>query len=100
VYALARQTVSSRLEIVIVCPSENSLGLVEAEVAGFHSVRVIGLGEIKTTSAARVAGICEASASVVALCEDHAFQSGLGGGFIQLINNLGRCRSAINTQVS
>jgi glycosyltransferase involved in cell wall biosynthesis len=73
VYALARQTVSSRLEIVIVCPSENSLSLVEAEVAGFHSVRVIGLGEIKTTSAARVAGIREASASVVALCEDHAF---------------------------
>jgi glycosyltransferase involved in cell wall biosynthesis len=71
--ALAAQTVCDRLEIVIVCPSEYSLGLVEAEVAGFHSVRVIELGEIKTTSAARVAGIHAASSPVVALCEDHAF---------------------------
>jgi glycosyltransferase involved in cell wall biosynthesis len=73
VHSLAAQTICDRLELVITCPSENSLGLVEAEIAGFHSVRVIELGELKTTSAARVAGIRAASAPVVALCEDHAF---------------------------
>jgi glycosyltransferase involved in cell wall biosynthesis len=71
VRALAAQTVRDRLELVIVCPSEALLGLVETEVSEFHSVRVIEMGQIKTTSAARVAGIREASASVVALCEDH-----------------------------
>ena len=73
VQSLAAQTVRDRLEIIIVCPSENSLGLVDAETAGFHSVRVIELAGLKTTSAARVAGIRAASAPVVALCEDHAF---------------------------
>jgi glycosyltransferase involved in cell wall biosynthesis len=73
VQSLAAQTVRDRLELVIVCPAENSLGLVHAEVAAFHSVCVIGLGEITTSSAARVAGIRAASAPVVALCEDHAF---------------------------
>jgi glycosyltransferase involved in cell wall biosynthesis len=73
VHSLAAQTVQDRLEILIVCPSEDSLGLIETEIAGFHSVRVIEIGEVKTTSAARVAGIRAASAPVVALGEDHAF---------------------------
>lgn len=72
-HALAAQTVRDRIEIVIVCPSENSLGLIETEISGFHSVRVIELPKFKTTSAAHVAGIRAASAPVVALCEDHAF---------------------------
>src|SRR5437588_4103996 len=55
--SLAAQTVRDRLEIVIVCPSKALLGLVEGEIAGFHSVRVIEVGEVKTTSAARVSGI-------------------------------------------
>ena len=73
VRALAAQTVRDQLEIVIVCPSERSLGLVEAELSRFHSVRVIEVGEVKTTSAARTAGIRAASAPLIALCEDHAF---------------------------
>lgn len=84
VRALAAQTVRDRLEIVIVCPSEDSLGLIETEIAGFHSVRVIEIDEVKTTSAARVAGIRAASASVVALCEDHAFpEPGWAEAFIE-----------------
>jgi hypothetical protein len=71
--ALAAQTVRDRLEIVLVCPSEDSLGLSEAETAGFHSVRVIELVGLETTSRARAAGIRAARAPVVALCEDHAF---------------------------
>lgn len=35
VRSLARQTVRDRLELLIVCPSEASLGLVEAEVLDF-----------------------------------------------------------------
>jgi hypothetical protein len=73
VQALASQTIRERIEIIMVCPSEDALGLVQVEVAGFHSVRVIELGDVKTTSAARVAGIRAASAPVIALCEDHAF---------------------------
>jgi hypothetical protein len=71
--ALAAQTVRDRLEIVVVCPSEDSLGLIEAETAGFHSVRVIEIVGLETTSRARAAGIRAARAPVVALGEDHAF---------------------------
>jgi len=84
VRALAAQTARERLELVIVCPSEQSLGLIEAEVAGFHSVRVIALGEITATSIARGAGVRKASAPVVAFCEDHAFpEQGWAEAFIE-----------------
>jgi glycosyltransferase involved in cell wall biosynthesis len=73
VRALGTQTVRDRLEIIIACRSENSLGLSAAEIAGFHSVRVIELGEIENTSRARAAGIRAATGPVVAFCEDHAF---------------------------
>jgi glycosyl transferase family 2 len=72
-HSLAAQTVRDQLEIVIVCPSQASLGLADGELACFHSVQVIELGEVKTTSHARVAAIRAANAPVIALCEDHAF---------------------------
>lgn len=71
--SLREQTVHDRLEIVIVAPSERTLGLVEKELEAFQSVRVIKFGEIKTLAAARVAGIRAASAPLLALGEDHAF---------------------------
>src|SRR5437868_5149876 len=60
-------------EIVIVCTAEDSLGLAKEEITGFHSVRLIEMGDIKTTSRARAAAIRAASGPVVALAEDHAF---------------------------
>ena len=73
VNALAAQTVADRIELIVVCPSNDSLGVTEAGITGFHSVKVIEIGEIHTTSAARVAGIRAARSPVVGLCEDHAF---------------------------
>ncbi len=73
VLALSTQTVCDRVELVIVCPFQESLGLVEAELSGFHSVQVVEIGKMTTTSASRVAAIRAAAAPVVALCEDHAY---------------------------
>ena len=73
VRALAGQTVRERLEIIFVCPSKTSLGLPDGDLIGFESIRVIELGEVRTTSAARVAAIEVARAPIVALGEDHAF---------------------------
>ena len=71
--SLREQTVRDRLEIVIVAPSEQTLGLVESELDVFQAFRVIEFGEVKALAAARVAGIRGARASLVALAEDHAF---------------------------
>lgn len=71
--AWSRQTVVDRVEMIIVCPSEARLGLVEEEVKGFHSVRVLGVGEIKRTSDGRAAAIRMAAAPVIALAEDHSY---------------------------
>jgi glycosyltransferase involved in cell wall biosynthesis len=73
VRALRAQTVRDRLEIVIVAPSEQTLFLVEKELEGFHSVRVIEFGAIQTLAAPRAAAIRAARAPLVALGEDHAF---------------------------
>ena len=73
VRALSSQTVADRIELIIVCPAEESLGLISEEVTNFHSVRVVGTGKMTNTSRARVAGIQQARAPVVALAEDHAY---------------------------
>jgi len=70
--ALSRQTVQDQLELIIVCPAEDELGLKE-ELSGFHSVRVLEVGPITTTSKARAAAIRIATGSVVALAEAHAY---------------------------
>lgn len=73
IQSLRAQTVRDRLEIVIVAPSKETLGLVDKEMADFHSVSVIEFGEIKTLGAPRAAAVCGAHSPLVALGEDHAF---------------------------
>jgi Glycosyl transferase family 2 len=70
---LRAQTVRERLELVVVCPSKDSLRLIESDTEDFFSVCVIEFGQIRTLAAARVAGVRAASAPLVALGEDHAF---------------------------
>lgn len=70
---LRAQTVRERLELVVVCPSKDSLRLIESDADGFFSFCVIEFGQIRTLAAARVAGVRAASAPLVALGEDHAF---------------------------
>ncbi len=73
VRALAKQTVRDKVELIIVCPSEDRLGLVLEEVKEFHSVRILSVGEMKATSDFRAAAVRVATAPIVGLSEDHAY---------------------------
>ena len=54
-------------------PKASALGLDQAELAGFFRVQVVEADPIRSGAAARAAGICQATAPVVALGEDHSF---------------------------
>lgn len=70
---LRAQSVSHRLEIVLVAPSAKALGLDDSEMSAFLQYHVVEVGPIQSTARARAAGVQRASAPVVALVEDHAF---------------------------
>jgi hypothetical protein len=70
---LMRQTVRDRVELLIVAPSVEALGLPDSDVQGFHSVQVIELGPIHSMSDARTAATRRATAPVVAFAEDHCY---------------------------
>ena len=71
---LGRQTVRSRIELVIVAPSEAALADAgPSEIDGFHGVAVVPAGPIDNVDKAAARGVREASAPVVALIEDHAY---------------------------
>jgi hypothetical protein len=70
---LRAQTISRRLELVIVAPSRAGLELVGHEVEDFAGVRVVEVGEVRTVARAKVLGIREASAPFVAFAEDHCY---------------------------
>ena len=72
VSALRAQTVQDRIELVIVGPTDDP-GMIESEVAGFASVRVVNAGPLQTSNKYRAAGIRVAAAPIVALAEDHCF---------------------------
>jgi hypothetical protein len=81
---LRAQNVSGRLELVIVAPRADRLGLDESALRCFHSYRVVEVGHMRSTARARAAGVRAASASVVALAEDHAFPApGWAAAFIE-----------------
>jgi len=73
VRAWSQQTVKEQIEIVLVCPNRQDLGLAECDVAGFAGWQVVEIGEYSSTSVARTAGIRAATAPVVAFTEDHSF---------------------------
>jgi glycosyltransferase involved in cell wall biosynthesis len=70
---LQAQTVLDQLEIVIVVPSAATLDSAKTEIAAFDRVRVVEVGEIKSTGRAIAAGVREASAPVVTYAEEHAY---------------------------
>ena len=70
---LSAQTVAERLELIIIAPSKDGLGLVAGEVGGFQRVRVVEVGEIKRVAPAKAAGVAEATAPLVAFAEDHCY---------------------------
>lgn len=70
---LRAQTVRDELEIIIVAPSAEKLGLDLAELQDFCQFRMIEAGEIGSTGAAIALGIRHASAPVVAYAEEHSY---------------------------
>ena len=70
---LQAQTVLDQLEIVIVAPSAATLNFDAADRTAFGRVRVVEVGEIKSTGRAIAAGVREASAPVVTYAEEHAY---------------------------
>ena len=70
---LQAQTALDKLEIVIVTPSAATLNVASADLTPFSQVRVVEVGEIKSTGRAIAAGVREASAPVVAYAEEHSY---------------------------
>jgi glycosyltransferase involved in cell wall biosynthesis len=70
---LRAQTVKEQLEIVIVAPSREALGLEESELHDFGQFQVVEVGEIPSVGFANAAGVRHAQASVVVFAETHAY---------------------------
>lgn len=70
---LRAQTVTDRLEIVVVAPSRTELGLIESDFTGFHSYQVVEVGEFRLLADAKATAVPQTSAAVVAFAEDHCF---------------------------
>lgn len=70
---LRSQSICERIEVLIVAPSAEGLGLDESELREFYDYRVVEVGHMRSTARARAAGVRAAGAEVVALVEDHAF---------------------------
>lgn len=70
---LRAQNVSDKMEIVLVAPSAEGLGLDEKALDGFLRHQVVEVGPVTSTARARAAGVRAAEGEVVALVEDHAF---------------------------
>jgi hypothetical protein len=74
VAALREQGDSESLELVVVTPSEQGLGLPPAATAGFAGARIVELGDRGfSPHRARAAGVRAATAPLVAFGETHSF---------------------------
>ena len=71
--SLKVQTIADLLELVIVAPSAETIELNPDECESFGALRTVGIGEIHSVGAAYAAGIRAATASIIALGEDHSF---------------------------
>jgi len=71
--ALRCQTIREKIELVIICPEENGLGLGAEDVEGIGVVQVVPVGEIVPLHLASAAGVLAARAPVVVIGETHAF---------------------------
>jgi hypothetical protein len=77
---LREQEDAARVELLIVCTSEDAVDDVGPdELTGFAAVRRIAVGPIANVDHASASGIRAASAPVVAVIEDHAF---VGPGWV------------------
>lgn len=70
---LARQTIASRIELVIVTGWPDSTRVAEEHAAALHSVRIEGAGLERRVGELRAQGVRCAAADYVMLAEDHCF---------------------------
>jgi hypothetical protein len=70
---LRAQSLSDRIEVVLVAPSRAALAADEAELRAFQSVLVVEVGEVRSKAAGYAAGVRHASAPVVLFTEDHCY---------------------------
>lgn len=70
---LRAQQASGSLEVLIVAPSAEELGLDESEMKSFLRYEVVEVGPVVSTARARAVGALAASARIVAFAEDHAY---------------------------
>jgi hypothetical protein len=70
---LLEQTVSDRIELVIVAPSEEQLSFKKSLLKKFWGYQVVSVGQIDSIGSANAEGIRRARGEVVALAEDHCF---------------------------
>ena len=72
---LEAQTIRDRIELVVVAPSEDALGagVEEAMDAGFHAVRIVEHGPIRSRGTGAASGVRAASAPIVGFVENHSF---------------------------
>jgi hypothetical protein len=70
---LRAQTARDKLEIVIVAPSVEKLGLVESEMKDFLQFRVVEVGQIKLMAQVKAIAVQEAQAPFVVFGEDHSY---------------------------
>jgi len=70
---LRAQTVSDRIELVVVTPSRDALHVPPGDLEGFAGARFIDVGAIRTTGEARAEGVRVARSPITAFAEDHSF---------------------------
>ncbi|HWP92349.1 MAG TPA: glycosyltransferase [Thermodesulfobacteriota bacterium] len=70
---LRTQTVRDKLEVVIVAPSADRLGLDLSEMKDFLRFLVVEVGEIKLVAKAKAIAVRQAIAPIVAFAEDHCY---------------------------
>ncbi len=68
-----KQSRSSEMELVFVVPSAVEFGLDRSATEGFHSVRVVEVGPLRSNAHGYAEGVRAASAGVVVFCEDHCY---------------------------
>jgi hypothetical protein len=72
---LLAQDLRQWIEVIIVGPDRDQLKLIESELEGFHSWRVVEIGRIDGAGQAMALGVRAASAPVVVYVEEHSFPS-------------------------
>lgn len=70
---LQRQSIAAHMEVVIVCPDVELLGLQEKDLAPFMAWRVVETGPFESRSQAFAAGVLAARGEFTVFCEDHCF---------------------------